>query len=183
MVRSWRSCWRRASSSGPAGASWGVSERVGVRGGREVWEAYPVSEKWHFFVFSKGLRAQRAGRVAPRRGGAKRRAAALGAAQRRKAPPQAAERRAPRKACFSAFNFPPIIEKQKMLTGTSAGIRPILRPRQSLGTELHVYHVVYLIFDLQMCGLLPTVPIFSDAYRAILQLCARASKSILLRSA
>ena len=42
-----------------------------------------------FFVFAKGLRAQRAGRVAPRRGGAKRRAAALGAAQRREAPPQA----------------------------------------------------------------------------------------------
>ena len=78
-----------------------------------------------FFVFAKGLRAQRAGRVAPRRGGAKRRAAALGAAQRRKAPPQAAERRAAHKVCFSAFNFPPIIEKQnsqKMLTGTSAGI-------------------------------------------------------------
>ena len=44
-----------------------------------------------FFVFAKGLRAQRAGRVAPRRGGAERRAAALGAAQRREAPPQAAE--------------------------------------------------------------------------------------------
>ena len=79
-----------------------------------------------FFVFAKGLRAQRAGRVAPRRGGAKRRAAALGAAQRRKAPPQAAERRAAHKACFSAFNFAPIIEKQKMLTGRSAGIRPVL---------------------------------------------------------
>ena len=90
-----------------------------------------------------------------------RRAAALGAAQRRKAPPQAAERRAPRKACFSAFNFPPIIEKQKMLTGTSAGIRPKLRPRQSLGTESHMYHVVYLIFDLHMCGILPTVPILA----------------------
>ena len=47
-----------------------------------------------FSVFPKSLRAQRAGRVAPRRGGAKRRAAALGAAQRRKAPPQAAERSA-----------------------------------------------------------------------------------------
>ena len=99
-----------------------------------------------FFVFAKGLRAQRAGRVAPRRGGAKRRAAALGAAQRRKAPPQAAERRAPRKACFSAFNFPPIIEKQKMLTGTSAGIRPILRPRQSSGTELHGYPIKQIHF-------------------------------------
>ena len=75
-----------------------------------------------FFVFAKGLRAQRAGRVAPRRGGAKRRAAALGAAQRRKAPPQAAERRAAHKACFSAFNFAPIIENQKMLTGKSPWI-------------------------------------------------------------
>eukprot|EP00964_Phaeocystis_antarctica_P081144 scaffold50732_cov39-Phaeocystis_antarctica.AAC.1 len=45
----------------------------------------------------KWLRAQRAGRLAPRRGGAKRRAAALGAAQRREAPPQAVERRASRK--------------------------------------------------------------------------------------
>ena len=94
-----------------------------------------------FFVFAKGLRAQRAGRVAPRRGGAKRRAAALGAAQRRKAPPQAAERRAAHKAWFSAFNFPPIIEKQKMLTGTSAGIRPVLQLRRSLGTELHGYTI------------------------------------------
>ena len=94
-----------------------------------------------FFVFAKGLRAQRAGRVAPRRGGAKRRAAALGAAQRRKAPPQAAERRAAHKACFSAFNFAPIIEKQKMLTGTSAGIRPVLQLRRSLGTELHGYTI------------------------------------------
>ena len=72
-----------------------------------------------FFVFAKGLRAQRAGRVAPRRGGAKRRAAALGAAQRRT---QAAERRAAHKACFSAFNFAPIIENQKMLTGKSPWI-------------------------------------------------------------
>ena len=56
-----------------------------------------------FFVFAKGLRAQRAGRVAPRRGGAKRRAAALGAAQRRKAPPQAAERRAAHKSVFFCF--------------------------------------------------------------------------------
>ena len=94
-----------------------------------------------FSVFPKSLRAQRAGRVAPRRGGAKRRAAALGAAQRRKAPPQAAERRAAHKACFSAFNFPPIIEKQKMLTGTSAGIRPVLQLRRSLGTELHGYTI------------------------------------------
>ncbi len=90
-----------------------------------------------FFVFAKGLRAQRAGRVAPRRGGAKRRAAALGAAQRPKAPPQAAERRAAHKACFSAFNFAPIIEKQKMLTGRSAGIRPVLWPGQPLGIKLH----------------------------------------------
>lgn len=94
-----------------------------------------------FSVFPKSLRAQRAGRVAPRRGGAKRRAAALGAAQRRKAPPQAAERRAAHKACFSAFNFAPIIEKQKMLTGTSAGIRPVLQLRRSLGTELHGYTI------------------------------------------
>ena len=94
-----------------------------------------------FSVFPKSLRAQRAGRVAPRRGGAKRRAAALGAAQRRKAPPQAAERRAAHKAWFSAFNFPSIIEKQKMLTGTSAGIRPVLQLRRSLGTELHGYTI------------------------------------------
>ena len=39
-----------------------------------------------FFVFQKWLRAQRVGRVAPRRGGAERRAAGLGAAQRREAP-------------------------------------------------------------------------------------------------
>eukprot|EP00964_Phaeocystis_antarctica_P083185 scaffold52313_cov64-Phaeocystis_antarctica.AAC.1 len=58
-----------------------------------------ASEKFgFFFVFQKWLRAQRAGRVAPRRGGAKRRAAALGAAQRPKAPPQAAERRAAHEA-------------------------------------------------------------------------------------
>ena len=88
-------------------------------------------------MFAKGLRAQRAGRVAPRRGGAKRRAAALGAAQRRKAPPQAAERRAAHKEWFSAFNFPPIIEKQKMLTGTSAGIRPDLWPGEPLRIKLH----------------------------------------------
>ena len=74
-------------------------------------------------MFAKGLRAQRAGRVAPWRGGAKRRAAALGAAQRRKAPPQAAEQRAAHQACFPAFNFPPSIDKEKMLTGTSAGKR------------------------------------------------------------
>ena len=90
-----------------------------------------------FFVFTKGLRAQRAGLVAPRRGGAKRRAAALGAAQRREAPPQAAERMAAHKEWFSAFNFPPIIEKQKMLTGRSAGIRPLLWPGQPLVIRLH----------------------------------------------
>ena len=90
-----------------------------------------------FFVVAKGLRAQRAGRVAPRRGGAERRAAALGAAQRRKAPPQAAERRTAHKACFYAFNFAPIIENQKMLTGRSAGIRPVLWPGQLLGIKLH----------------------------------------------
>ena len=97
-----------------------------------------------FSVFPKSLRAQRAGRVAPRRGGAKRRAAALGAAQRRKAPPQAAERRAAHKACFSAFNFAPIIEKQKMLTGRSAGIRPVLWPGQPLGIKLHGQRLKYL---------------------------------------
>ena len=73
-----------------------------------------------FFVFAKGLHAQRAGRVAPLRGGAKRRAAVLGAAQRREAPPQAAERRAAHKACFSAFNFRPIIVFEKKLTGKGA---------------------------------------------------------------
>ena len=97
-----------------------------------------------FFVFPKSLRAQRAGRVAPRRGGAKRRAAALGAAQRRKAPPQAAERRAAHKACFSAFNFAPIIENQKMLIGRSAGIRPVLWPGQLLGIKLHGQRLKYL---------------------------------------
>ena len=97
-----------------------------------------------FFVFAKGLRAQRAGRVAPRRGGAKRRAAALGAAQRRKAPPQAAERRAAHKACFSAFNFAPMIENQKMLIGRSAGIRPVLWPGQLLGIKLHGQRLKYL---------------------------------------
>ena len=74
-------------------------------------------------MFPERLRAQRAGRVAPQRGGAKRRAAALGAAQRRKAPPQAAEQRAAHQACFPAFHFPPSTDKEKMLTGTSAGIR------------------------------------------------------------
>ena len=78
-------------------------------------------KKGFFFVFQKWLRAQRAGRVAPRRGGAKRRAAALGAAQRPKAPPQAAERRAAHEACFSAFNFAPIIDREKKLTGKSVG--------------------------------------------------------------
>ena len=97
-----------------------------------------------FSCLQKALRAQRAGCVAPRRGGAKRRAAALGAAQRRKAPPQAAERRAAHKVCFSAFNFPPIIEKQKVLTGTSAGIRPDLWPGQPLGLKLHGKHLKYL---------------------------------------
>ena len=61
-------------------------------------------------MFAKGLRAQRAGRVAPRRGGAKRRAAAPGAAQRRKAPPQAAEWKALYKGDFSACYFAPIID-------------------------------------------------------------------------
>ena len=100
-----------------------------------------------FFVVAKGLRAQRAGRVAPRRGRTKRRAAALVAAQRRKAPPQAAERRAAHKVCFSAFNFPPIIEKQKMLTGTSAGIRPDLWPGEPLRIKLHGKHLKYLRYQ------------------------------------
>jgi hypothetical protein len=43
----------------------------------------------------------------------------LGAAQRRKAPPQAEERRAAHEAGFSAFNFAPIIDKEKMLTEKS----------------------------------------------------------------
>jgi hypothetical protein len=46
----------------------------------------------------------------------------MGAAQRREAPPQAAERRAGHTACFSAFNFPPIIEKWKMLADKSVRI-------------------------------------------------------------
>ena len=102
----------------------------------------------HFFhVSRKAARAARRARSAPEgqkiapRSGAGCRAAALGAAQRRKAPPQAAERRAAHKEWFSAFNFPPIIEKQKMLTGTSAGIRPVLQLRRSLGTELHGYTI------------------------------------------
>ena len=68
---------------------------------------------------------------------AQRREAPLGAAQRREAPPQAAERRAGHKACFSAFNFAPLIEKLKMLSEKSVGNCPILRLRQSLGTKLH----------------------------------------------
>ena len=139
----------------PGGQGTGESETDRLQHAGVNFSLFTHTKIGIFSVFPKSLRAQRAGRVAPRRGGAKRRAAALGAAQRRKAPPQAAERRAPRKACFSAFNFPPIIEKQKMLTGTSAGIRPKLRPRQSLGTELHVYHVVYLIYTC-VCALLPT---------------------------
>ena len=114
----------------------------GSRLGAAGWEL--IAKSGIFFVFAKGLRAQRAGRVAPRRGGAKRRAAALGAAQRRKAPPQAAERRAAHKACFSAFNFAPIIEKQKMLTGRSAGIRPVLWPGQPFGIKLHGQRLKYL---------------------------------------
>ena len=95
-------------------------------------------------MFQKWLRAQRAGRLAPRRGGAKRRAAALGAAQRREAPPQAVERRVSRKLCFSAFNFPPIIDTEKMLIEKSVGNCPILRLRQSLGTKLHDQHLKHL---------------------------------------
>ena len=86
-----------------------------------------------FFVFQKWLRAQRAGRVAPRRGGAKRRAAALGAAQRPKAPPQAAERRAAHEACSSAFNFAPIIDKEKELTEKGVGNCPIFEAEAFFG--------------------------------------------------
>ena len=96
-----------------------------------------------FFVFQKWLRAQRVGRVAPRRGGAKRRAAALGAAQRPKAPPQAAERRAADEACFSAFSFAAIIDKEKELTEKSVGNYPILRQRQSLGSICYDLHRQY----------------------------------------
>eukprot|EP00964_Phaeocystis_antarctica_P010385 scaffold5717_cov52-Phaeocystis_antarctica.AAC.1 len=95
-------------------------------------------------VAKKWLRAQRAGRVAPRRGGAKRRAAALGAAQRPKAPPQAAERRAAHEACFSAFNFAPILDIAKKLYEKSVRNCPILRLGQSLGTELHDQHFKHL---------------------------------------
>ena len=95
-------------------------------------------------MFQKWLRAQRVGRVAPLGGGAKRRAAALGAAQRPKAPPQAAERRAAHEACFSAFNFAPIIDIEKKLTEESVRNCPILRLGQSLGTKLHGQHLKYL---------------------------------------
>jgi len=57
------------------------------------------------------------------------RAAALGAAQRREAPPQAAERRAATKRVFLAFDFAPLIEKQKMLPDKSVRIWPVLRLR------------------------------------------------------
>ena len=73
-------------------------------------------------MFQKWARAARGGRVAPRRGGAKRRAAALGAAQRRKAPPQAAEQRAGYKVRFSAFDFAPIIDNEKELADKSVRI-------------------------------------------------------------
>ena len=99
-----------------------------------------------FVVFQKWLRAQRAVRVAPQRGGAKRRAAALGAAQRPKAPPQAAKRRAAHEACFSAFNFAPIIDIEKKLTEESVRNCPILRLGQSLGTKLHGQHLKYLSY-------------------------------------
>ena len=97
-----------------------------------------------FFVFQKWARAARGGRVAPLGGGAKRRAAALGAAQRPKAPPQAAERRAAHEACFPAFYFAPIIDKEKELTETGVGNCPILSLRQSLGYKLHGQHLEYL---------------------------------------
>ena len=92
------------------------------------------------FMVPERLRAERAGRVAPRRGGAKRRAAALGAAQRPKAPPQAAERRAAHEACSSAFNFAPIIDKEKELTEKGVGNYPILRQRHSLGSICYDLH-------------------------------------------
>ena len=72
------------------------------------------------------------------------RAAALGAAQRRTAPPQAAEQRAGQKACFCAFDFAPIIEKEKMLTQKSVRNRQILRLGQSFGTKWHGQHLKYL---------------------------------------
>ena len=106
-----------------------------------------LGEYGFFFVFQKWLRAQRVGRVAPRRGGAKRRAAALGAAQRRKAPPQAAERRAAHEACFPAFYFAPIIDKEKELTEKGVGNCPILRQRQSLGSIFYDLHRQY-----ESCG-------------------------------
>jgi hypothetical protein len=68
----------------------------------------------------------------------------LGAAQRREAPPQVAERRAGYKACFSAFDFAPIIEKHKMLTQKSVRNRQFLRLGQSFGTKWHGQHLKYL---------------------------------------
>ena len=94
-------------------------------------------------MFQKWARAARGGRVAPLGGGAKRRAAALGAAQRPKAPPQAAERRAAHEACFSAFNFAPIIDKEKELTVKGVGNCLILRQRQSLGSICYDLHRQY----------------------------------------
>ena len=109
-----------------------------------VFEFCPYSNCWLFFrVPEMAARAAR-GRVAPRRGGAKRRAAALGAAQRPKAPPQAAERRAAHEACFPAFYFAPIIDKEKELTEKGVGNCPILRLRQSLGNKLHGQRLEYL---------------------------------------
>ena len=86
-------------------------------------------------MFQKWLRAQRVGRVAPLGGGAKRRTAAQ---LRPKAPPQAAERRAAHDACFPAFYFAPILDKEKELTEKRCRkLPPILRLRHSLGNKLH----------------------------------------------
>ena len=89
-------------------------------------------------MFPEKLRAQRAGRVAPRRGGAQRRFAALGAAQRRAAPPPAEKRRAAHKECFSAFIFAPIIDVDEKLTDKSVRIT-FLPLRGYLSSELLGY--------------------------------------------
>ena len=98
-----------------------------------------------FFVFVKGCARSALG--AQRPGGEARsaRTAALGAAQRCEAPPQAAERRAGHKACFSAFNFAPIIEKWKMFTDKSARNGPTMRLGQCLGPKKwYGRHLKYL---------------------------------------
>ena len=47
----------------------------------------------------------------------------------------------------NSFNFAPIIEKQKMLIGRSAGIRPVLWPGQPLGIRLHGQRLKYLRYN------------------------------------